>query len=207
MAGGTRHDIVFPNFPLATPPIGDVTGGLLSDLAFDSNEIRRAESELKFLSKAMRKGLYPHRGDAFFVRVRIVPKESINTDVLVETTITSDDKTLAESVILVDQHVAKNTYAVEKARLAVAPNVIDTSALQEAVVMEETMSLPVPRGEETQIRIHVEFRQRDTNTTNPALAKHFETIAVSVERENESYADVLHHVEVGRPDRKHRRSI
>ncbi len=210
VAGGTRHELVLPQLPwgsatsssAAVAAAGnDITGGLLSDLAFRSEELRKAEDTLHFLDKAMRKGLYPHRDDSMLLRLRLVPEVQMKSDVVAIVQVRGDDGNLDQEMTLpVRKAELDRSVGAYRRRIgATAANApFDDTDLDDEIGVSAELALPIAWPSGVPLLVKVTFLNA-TGVETPALAGQFAALELTVERYNQGFADVLHRLHVTRP--------
>jgi hypothetical protein len=197
LSGGTTHSFVFPQLPSlpGASGAGDVTGGLLSDLAFDSEALRKTESDLRFLSSAIRRGVYPHRADSFFLGVSAVPKladnGTMNGDYFLRVTVKDvDDNTSGETEFMFGIRGGEMKERVDMVRMRMGEKT-PVRELAAAVERSELVQLRAERGRRR--RLMVEVKVNDLNGGAIANFNFLRELRVWIERRNDGYTDVLHH--------------
>ena len=205
ISGGTTHRIVFPQIPGLSAGTGvalsDVTGGLLSDLAFNSEELRRSETELDFLASAMRRGVYPHRDDVFVLGWSVTPKENLAGEIWIRVRVSGEeDRTLAESTLRLRASEVQAQVANLKPKLALtADGKYDSEEMAAALERSYRVQLNTEPGLRSEIRVKLTAHAAN-GTENKALHAQFQELAVWVERSNAGYSDVLHFFECREPE-------
>ena len=199
LAVTTRSEFVFPQLPRlpGAGGAGDVTGGLLADLAFDSEALRRSETDLAFLSSALRRGVYPHRSDAFFLGVSAVPKlasaGTFNGQVWVRAHATNvaDGGTEADLAVGLRDIEINERSEILKARAGIAPGgPVPTADFGAALERSSTVQLRTQRGNRRIVQIDVTLQ--DVGGAAQNFASFVRELYVWIERRNEGYTDVLH---------------
>lgn len=194
----TRSEFVFPQLPslAGAGGGGDLTGGLLSDLAFDSEALRRAETDLGFLASALRRGVYPHREDAFFLGVSAVPKlgadSKFNGQVWVRAHVTNaDGGTEADVAVGLRDIEINERVDSTRARAGGAQAVLPVAEMAAAFERSSMVQLRTQRGSRRIVR--VELTLQDVGGAPLAnVALFLRELSVWIERRNDGYTDVLH---------------
>lgn len=202
LSGGTTHQIVLPQLHSLGQglAIGDISGGLLSDLAFDSDQLRRAESDLQFIVKAMRKGVYPHRNDALFVGLSAVPLDSFANDTWLRLEVSDENgsSVLVELVLV----LRKDKIATQRKnllrRIGSSDGSSDSEDYAAGMECDEVVPLPTTANMHTTLRLRLRVYDGKGADTPAALAQ-LQEMDIWIERRNLGYTDVLHRCSIRRP--------
>ncbi len=198
VSGGTTHQIVLPQLPGLA--VGDISGGLLSDLAFDSDQLRRAESDLQFIVKAMRKGVYPHRNDALFVGLSAVPLDSFATDTWLRLEVSDENggTNLAELVLVLRKQEIDAARKNLIRRIAGSGGSVDSEEFAAGMERDDIVPLPASANLNTSVRLRL--RAYDVKgAETPAALSQLQEMDIWIERRNKGYADVLHRCRIPHP--------
>jgi hypothetical protein len=194
LAGGTTHSFVLPQLPSlpGAGGAGDVTGGLLSDLAFDSEALRRAETDLKFLSSALRRGVYPHRADAFFLGVSAVPKVTASAfagDFWLRVIVKDVESGASEADFTFGLRAMDINEQLETLRARMGEK---SPSRELAAALERSRVVQVRAERGKRRRLSVEITVHNFNGEEIKNFNFLRELSIWIERRNDGYTDVLH---------------